>query len=87
MLMHKSYINRISIGNIEDDISKISDVDWVIEVIIEDLEIKKILYSKLAEINTSPSQARPQAGPWAQVGLGPSPCDSQMALALALANL
>jgi len=49
MLMHKSYINRISIGNIEDDISKISDVDWVIEVIIEDLEIKKILYSKLAE--------------------------------------
>ena len=49
MLMHKSYINRISTGNIEDDISKISNVDWVIEVIIEDLELKKTLYSKIAE--------------------------------------
>ena len=49
MLMHKSYINRISTGNIEDDITKISDADWVIEVIIEDLELKKELYSKIAE--------------------------------------
>lgn len=49
MLMHKSYINRIRTGNVEDDISKLSNVDWVIEVIIEDLDSKKILYSNIAE--------------------------------------
>ena len=37
----KSFVNRIKTGNLTDDISKISEVDWIIEVIIENLEIKK----------------------------------------------
>lgn len=39
--------NRISVGNTEDDINKIGDYDWIIETIIEDLEIKKDLYANI----------------------------------------
>ena len=36
----KSFINRVKLGNFEDDIHKIRSVDWIIEVVIEKLEIK-----------------------------------------------
>ena len=42
--------NRISVGNFEDDLDKLADVDWVIEVIIENLAIKKNLMAKIAEV-------------------------------------
>ena len=38
---------NISLGNIEDDINKISEVDWVIEAVIEKLEIKKIVFKQI----------------------------------------
>lgn len=38
---------RICVGNTEDDIDKIGDYDWIIETIIEDLEIKKVLYANI----------------------------------------
>ena len=38
---------NISLGNIEDDINKISEVDWVIEVVVEKLEIKKSVFEKI----------------------------------------
>lgn len=37
----------ISVGNFEDDLEKISDVDWIVEAIVENLEIKKTLYQRL----------------------------------------
>jgi 3-hydroxyacyl-CoA dehydrogenase len=40
----------ITIGNIEDDLEKLADVDWVIEAVIERLDIKQNLYSKLEPI-------------------------------------
>tara|TARA_B100001250_G_scaffold4632_1_gene3910 strand:- start:467 stop:2821 length:2355 start_codon:yes stop_codon:yes gene_type:complete len=43
----KSFSNRIITGNLSDDISKINEVDWIIEVIIENLEIKKQLFSDI----------------------------------------
>ena len=43
----KSFVNRIKTGNLTDDISKISEVDWIIEVIIENLEIKKNLFQEI----------------------------------------
>ena len=49
MLMHKSYAKRITAGNIDDDLPLLKDYDWVVEVIIENLEIKQSLYQKLAE--------------------------------------
>ena len=49
MLMHKRNANRITPGNIEDDLAQLNDFDWVIEVIIENLDIKKELYSKISK--------------------------------------
>ena len=40
---------NISIGNIEDDLEKVCDADWVIEVIVEKLEIKRALMARLVE--------------------------------------
>lgn len=45
----KTFANRISIGNFEDDLHKISDCDWIIEVIVENLKIKQEFYSKIEE--------------------------------------
>ncbi|HIF05071.1 MAG TPA: 3-hydroxyacyl-CoA dehydrogenase family protein, partial [Candidatus Poseidoniales archaeon] len=49
MLMHKSNAGKVTSGNIEDDLPKLKEADWVIEVIIENLEIKRNLYDSLAE--------------------------------------
>ena len=49
MLMHKRNARRIKPGNIEDDLEQLRDFDWVVEVIIENLEIKRNLYSKLSK--------------------------------------
>lgn len=46
-LYKKSFAKRIKLGNFDDDLSKIVDCDWVIEVVVENLEIKKSLYEKI----------------------------------------
>jgi len=43
----KSFVNRISVGNTEDDMSKIADVDWIIEVVPERLDIKKAVFDQI----------------------------------------
>jgi 3-hydroxyacyl-CoA dehydrogenase len=43
----KVFASRISTGNFEDDLHKIKDCDWVIEVIVEKLEIKRSLFEKV----------------------------------------
>ncbi len=43
----KEVLNRITLGNFEDDLHKISEADWIIEVIIEVLEIKQSLFEKV----------------------------------------
>ncbi len=48
-LYRKSYIGRISTGNFEDDIDKLKDVDWVIEVIVENMDIKKKMFKQVEE--------------------------------------
>jgi len=40
-IYNKKFIKRVTLGNFEDDISKISGVDWIIEVVVEKLDIKK----------------------------------------------
>jgi 3-hydroxyacyl-CoA dehydrogenase len=40
------FVKYIEIGNFEDDIKKIKDCDWVIEVIIERMDIKKNFYKE-----------------------------------------
>jgi len=45
----KSSADLVQVGNIEDDLEKIADCDWVIEVVKEDLKIKQDLYKKVAK--------------------------------------
>ena len=37
----------ITVGNLEDDLAKVAECDWIVEVIIERLDIKQDLYRKL----------------------------------------
>ncbi|MBO2545584.1 3-hydroxyacyl-CoA dehydrogenase/enoyl-CoA hydratase family protein [Salegentibacter sp. BDJ18] len=46
-IYHKDFANRIETGNMEDDISKVSEVDWIIEVVVERLDIKQQVFEKL----------------------------------------
>ncbi|MFV8282408.1 3-hydroxyacyl-CoA dehydrogenase NAD-binding domain-containing protein [Christiangramia marina] len=46
-IYHKDFVNRITTGNLEDDISKVSEVDWIIEVVVERLDIKKQVFENL----------------------------------------
>ena len=45
-----SNIKLIKSGNIEDNLTEINSSDWVIEAIIEDVDIKKNLYKKIDKI-------------------------------------
>ncbi|MBW2938150.1 3-hydroxyacyl-CoA dehydrogenase [Aureisphaera sp. CAU 1614] len=51
-LYHKSFANRINTGNLEDDIAKVKDVDWIIEVVVERLDIKKQVFENLEKHRT-----------------------------------
>ncbi len=46
-LYHKSFANRISLGNFDDDMAKIANVDWIIEVVVERLDIKQQVFEKI----------------------------------------
>ncbi len=48
-LYHTSFVNRITTGNFTDDMSKISEVDWIIEVVVENLEIKHKIFAQVEE--------------------------------------
>ena len=43
----KSFASRITIGNFDDNINLISDCDWIIEVVIERLDIKKTVFDNV----------------------------------------
>ena len=46
-IYHQKFASRITTGNLEDDISKVKDVDWIIEVVVERLDIKKQVFENL----------------------------------------
>jgi 3-hydroxyacyl-CoA dehydrogenase len=43
----KSFANRIATGNFEDDMKGISTCDWIIEVVVERLDIKKLVFEQV----------------------------------------
>ncbi len=45
----KSYINRITTGNFEDDMPKIANYDWIIEVVVENLGIKQKVFEQVEQ--------------------------------------
>ncbi len=51
-LASKESLSLISTGNLEDDLEKLKDADWIIEVVVENLEIKKALYEKIEGVRS-----------------------------------
>lgn len=45
----KAFVSRISTGNFDDDINKLKDQDWIIEVVVERLDIKQQVFAKVDE--------------------------------------
>lgn len=43
----KKFASRITTGNFEDDMAKIAQCDWVMEVVVERLDIKKIIFDQV----------------------------------------
>lgn len=43
----KKFANRITVGNLEDDLPKIKEADWIVEVVVEQLNIKKIVFGNI----------------------------------------
>lgn len=46
-LYHASFASRITTGNTEDDLPKIKDADWIIEVVVERLDIKQKVFEQI----------------------------------------
>jgi len=47
LLLDKTKINNINVGNINDDFSVIKNADWVVEAVVEKIDIKHNLYEKI----------------------------------------
>ncbi len=54
-LTHKDNLSRITIGNVEDDLDKLADADWIAEAIVERLEVKKALFKKIDAVRKAGS--------------------------------
>jgi 3-hydroxyacyl-CoA dehydrogenase len=44
-----AFAEKVSIGNFEDDLSRVAEADWIIEVVSENLEIKRNLLQRVAQ--------------------------------------
>ncbi|BAQ08554.1 3-hydroxyacyl-CoA dehydrogenase [Bacillus sp. OxB-1] len=49
-LTTKKNLSLIAVGNLEDDLEQLKDVDWIIEVVVENLAVKKALYEKIETV-------------------------------------
>ncbi|NUY79443.1 3-hydroxyacyl-CoA dehydrogenase/enoyl-CoA hydratase family protein [Flavobacterium sp. MAH-1] len=46
-IYHQKFASRITTGNTTDDLAKIADADWIIEVVVERLDIKKLVFEQI----------------------------------------
>ncbi|MBA2877336.1 3-hydroxyacyl-CoA dehydrogenase [Anoxybacillus kamchatkensis] len=49
-LMSKENLAFIEVGNFEDDFHRLSECDWIIEVVVERLDVKKSVFEKVDEV-------------------------------------
>ena len=53
LLIDKSKIENIKVGNIQDDFNVVKDADWVIEAVVERIDIKHRIYEKIFKARKS----------------------------------
>lgn len=46
-IYHQKFASRITTGNTTDDLQKIAEADWIIEVVVERLDIKKSVFEQI----------------------------------------
>lgn len=51
-IYNKKFADRITTGNLEDDLHLIKEVDWVMEVVVERLDIKQSVFEKIEKFRT-----------------------------------
>ena len=47
LLLDKSKINNIKVGNVSDDFAEVAEADWVVEAVVERIDIKHNIYEKI----------------------------------------
>ena len=50
LLIDKSKINNIKVGNISDNFDVVKDADWVVEAVVERIDIKHQIYEKIFKV-------------------------------------
>ncbi|MDF0489591.1 3-hydroxyacyl-CoA dehydrogenase NAD-binding domain-containing protein [Sphingomonas sp. H39-1-10] len=48
--MSKAAAKLVEVGNIEDDLARVAECDWIVEAIVERLDLKQQLYTKLEAV-------------------------------------
>lgn len=48
-LYNKKFASRIETGNFDDDLHRIADSDWVMEVVVENIKIKHLIFEKVEQ--------------------------------------
>ena len=48
--MEPSLARLVTVGNFEDDLKKLAEVDWIIEAVVENLDVKRALLKKVEAI-------------------------------------
>jgi 3-hydroxyacyl-CoA dehydrogenase len=51
-IYRKSFASRVSTGNFDDNMKDIAKVDWIIEVVVENLDIKKKVFEQVEKYRT-----------------------------------
>ena len=46
-IYHQKFTSRITTGNTTDDMAQLANVDWIIEVVVERLDIKKMMFEQI----------------------------------------
>ncbi len=51
----KEFSSLVKVGNFDDDLPKIKDADWIMEVVVENLDIKKSVFEKVDQFRSKGS--------------------------------
>mgnify|MGYP001383558033 CR=1 FL=1 len=50
LLIDKTKIDNIKVGNISDDFNVVKEADWIVEAVVERIDIKHEIYEKIFDI-------------------------------------